>query len=122
MKGPLPPKAIEKIVFAGDSARRPDEGPGKGITRRFDEGDPVVARTIQPRGHTRLPRYARGKTGVVHRVHGVFVFADANAMGLGEQPQYLYSVRFPARALWGDEAGERDSLYLDLWDRHLDPA
>ena len=122
MNGPLPPKDIEKIVFAGDSARRPDEGPGKGIARRFDEGDHVVARNIQPRGHTRLPRYARGKKGVVHRVHGVFVFADANAMGLGEQPQFLYSVRFPARVLWGDEASERDSLYLDLWDAHLDPA
>ncbi len=43
-------------------------------------------------------------------------------VGLGEQPQYLYSVRFPARVLWGDEASERDSLYLDLWDAHLDPA
>lgn len=75
-----------------------------------------------PGGHTRLPRYARGRKGVVHRVHGVFVFADANAMGLGGQPQYLYSVRFPARALWGDEAGARDTLYLDLWDPHLDPA
>lgn len=118
MTGPLPPHVIEKIVFRGDTARRA----AAGVVPRFREGDRIVTRNIHPEGHTRLPRYARGKEGVIHRVHGVFVFADANAMGLGEQPQYLYSVRFAARALWGETASERDSLYLDLWDPHLDPV
>ena len=81
----------------------------------------MVARDIQPAGHTRLPRYARGRPGVVARVQGVFVFADSNAMGEGEQPQYLYAVRFAARDLWGKTAGARDALYLDLWGSHLDP-
>jgi len=49
------------------------------------------------------------------------VFPDSNAMGQGEQPQYLYAVRFTARDLWGEAAGAGDSLYLDMWDSYLDP-
>ena len=62
---------------------------------------------MHPRGHTRLPRYARGKRGVIHRCHGIHVFPDTHAHGQGEQPQPLYSVRFDARELWG-EAAERE--------------
>src|SRR5947207_3378252 len=82
----------------------------------------AVARNINSTGHTRLPRYARGKRGVVDRDYGVFVFADASAMGRGKQPQHLYSVRFAARELWGPEASARDVVFIDLWDDHLDPA
>ena len=89
---------------------------------RFREGETVRARNSHPIGHTRLPRYARGKLGVIHRNHGGFVFADLNAHSLGEKPQHLYSVRFAARELWGDGASERDSVYIDLWDDHLEPA
>src|SRR4051812_38359262 len=70
----------------------------------FSPGDRVVTRVTQPKGHTRLPRYARGKRGVVERLHGTHVFPDTNAHGLGEQPQPLYSVRFEATELWGDTA------------------
>jgi nitrile hydratase len=97
--------------------RREAEGAPK-----FRPGDPVVARTVNPAGHTRLPRYARGKRGVVQRDHGAFVFPDTNAHGLGEHPQHVYSVRFAARELWGDAASPNDSVHLDLWDDHLDPA
>ena len=69
-----------------------------------------------------MSRYARGKRGVVDRDYGVFVFADASAMGRGKQPQHLYSVRFAARELWGPEASARDVVFIDLWDDHLDPA
>ena len=58
---------------------------------------------MHPVGHTRLPRYARGRAGVVERVHGAHVLPDANAHGAGEQPQWLYTVRFAARELWGDD-------------------
>ena len=92
------------------------------VAARFRPGDRVVARKQNPTGHTRLPRYARGRAGLVDRDHGVFIFADANAMGLGKQPQHVYSVRFAARELWGDAAPERDGIYLDLWDDHLEPA
>jgi nitrile hydratase beta subunit len=89
---------------------------------RFKIGQHVRARNMHPMGHTRLPRYARGKQGVVFRHHGIFVFPDTNAHFLGEQPQHLYSVRFTARELWGDSASPRDSVYLDMWDSYLEHA
>jgi len=89
---------------------------------RFEVGQPVRARNMNPVGHTRLPRYARGKNGTIFRHHGIFVFPDTNALFLGEQPQHLYSVRFTARELWGDDASPRDSVYLDMWDSYLDHA
>jgi nitrile hydratase subunit beta len=89
---------------------------------RFQIGQPVRARNINPTGHTRLPRYARGKAGVIHRNHGVYVFPDTNALLQGENPQHVYSVRFAARELWGAEASRRDAVYIDLWDNYLEPA
>jgi nitrile hydratase len=89
---------------------------------RFAVGAPVVARTIHPSGHTRLPRYARGKRGVVAAHRGCHVFPDTHAHGLGEQPQHVYAVRFAARDLWGEAAEPNQSVYLDLWDSYLDPA
>jgi nitrile hydratase len=82
----------------------------------------VRARNINPTGHTRLPRYARGKVGVVVRDHGVYVFPDTNAHFQGEKRQHVYSVRFTARELWGETASPRDSVYLDLWDDYLERA
>jgi nitrile hydratase len=93
-----------------------------GQAPRFQPGDPVVTRDIHPRGHTRLPRYARGKRGVVHLVHGVQVYPDAHAHGLGESAQPLYSVRFPARELWGDVAEANQWVHLDLWESYLEPG
>ena len=78
------------------------------------------ARNIHPLGHTRLPRYARGKQGVVDRVQGVSVFPDTNAHFLGENPQHVYSVRFDARELWGEQASPRDAVYIDMWDTYLE--
>lgn len=86
---------------------------------RFADGDVVATKNIRPRGHTRLPRYVRGKPGVVHRVRGAYVLPDKNAMGLGAHPEYVYSVRFEARALWGEDAPARDSVYIDLWESYL---
>lgn len=74
---------------------------------------------MNPAGHTRLPRYARGKRGVVHLHHGSFVFPDTRAHGLGDAPQHVYNVRFEARELWGAGASTRDALYLDVWDAYL---
>jgi nitrile hydratase len=91
-------------------------------TPRFAVGDAVVTRNVHPVGHTRLPRYARGKRGVIHHLHGPHTFPDTNAHGLGEQPQPLYTVRFAARELWGESAEPRQTVSLDLWDSYLDPA
>jgi nitrile hydratase subunit beta len=82
----------------------------------------VRARNLNPAGHTRLPRYARGKTGVIVRDHGVYIFPDTNAHFQGEKRQHVYSVRFAARELWGENASPRDSVYLDLWDDYLERA
>lgn len=86
----------------------------------FKTGQRVRARNIHPTGHTRLPRYARGKVGVVFRDHGVYVFPDTNAHAQGEKRQHVYSVRFTARELWGDSASARDTVHLDLWDDYLE--
>ncbi|MDH3670295.1 MAG: nitrile hydratase subunit beta, partial [Gammaproteobacteria bacterium] len=88
---------------------------------KFAAGDRVRVRNLNPAGHTRAPRYARGKLGVVETDHGVHVFADKSAHGTREG-QHLYGVRFTARELWGGEASKRDVVHIDLWDDHLEPA
>ena len=88
----------------------------------FKSGDAVRALNLNPTGHTRLPRYARGRTGVIDRHHGAHVFPDTNAHSLGEDPRHLYSVRFSARELWGEAANPTDSVYLDLWEPYLERA
>jgi nitrile hydratase len=96
---------------------RPDGG-----AARFRVGEPVVTRNTHPRGHTRLPRYARARRGRIARVHGVDTLPDANAHGRGPSPQPLYSVRFDGRELWGESAEPGQSVYLDLWESYLAPA
>jgi nitrile hydratase len=108
---------VGTVLLKGGLAHLPDDVPP-----RFAAGSRVVARTINPVGHTRLPRYARGRQGVIHRDHGVFIFPDTHAMTQDKTPQHCYSVRFSARELWGPEVSARDAVYLDLWDDHLDPA
>jgi len=92
------------------------------IRPRFTVQQRVRARNINPTGHTRLPRYARGKTGVIVRDHGVYTFPDSNAHFQGEKRQHVYSVRFAATELWGESASPRDSVHLDLWDDYLERA
>ena len=115
---PLTAAAVPAVGVMRGNFMRPET---KAIAR-FKVGRHVRARNINPVGHTRLPRYARGKTGTVVRHHGIFVFPDTNAHFLGEQPQHLYSVRFTARELWGEQASARDTVYIDMWDSYLEPA
>ena len=89
---------------------------------RYRPGDAVRTRNIHPLTHTRLPRYARDKQGIVLILHGAHVFPDTNAQFQGENAQPLYTVRFEARTLWGDAASPRDTLCLDLWEDYLEPA
>ena len=91
-------------------------------TPRYAIGQQVRARKRNPIGHTRLPRYARGRVGIVERDRGVQAFPDTNVYGRGENPQHVYSVRFAARELWGEEASARDAVYLDLWEDYLEPV
>jgi len=91
-------------------------------TAHFQVGQKIRARNINPIGPTRSPRYARGKTGTIDRDHGVFVFPDTNGLFLGEKPEHLYSVRFSARELWGEQAAPQDAVYIDMWDDYLEAA
>jgi|SRR5690348_13322851 len=86
----------------------------------FKVGDRVVARNINPEHHTRLPRYARGKRGVIRYDQGVFVFPDTHAHGQGGKPQHVYTVAFEAGELWGVDHGERAPVYLDCWEDYLE--
>lgn len=90
------------------------------IAPQFRVGEHVRARNIQPEGHTRLPRYARGKSGEIVIDHGVYTFPDSNARYAGEKRQHVYAVRFSARELWGPDAPARDFVHLDLWDDYLE--
>jgi nitrile hydratase len=125
---PAPPNAPS----VKDGAMRREDaralGPSRGgrvedrVPPRFVAGQGVLTRNIYPVGHTRLPRYARGRHGVVDRDYGVFAFQDSATAGEGQKPQHVYSVRFEARELWGPAASAADRIYIDLWDDYLDPA
>jgi nitrile hydratase len=88
----------------------------------FRIGEMVRTLNLNPRGHTRLPRYVRGRMGEVIGWRGAHVFPDSHAHGAGEDPRHLYSVRFTATELWGDRANPRDSVTLDLWEPYLEQA
>jgi nitrile hydratase subunit beta len=89
---------------------------------RFAVGDRVRARNIHPPGHTRLPRYVRGRIGTVVLSHGCHVFPDAHAHGGGEDPQWLYTVCFDGRELWGPDADPTVSVSVDAFEPYLEPA
>ncbi len=92
------------------------------VTLRFQVGDHVRGRNMHPTTHTRMPRYTRGKKGVVQRDRGVFALPDTESYGLDPRPQHVYLIRFEARELWGDQASENDSLFIDMWEDYLEPA
>jgi nitrile hydratase subunit beta len=86
---------------------------------RFAPGDGVRARNVHPTGHTRLPRYCRGKPGTIVKVHGAHVYPDANAHGEGESPQWLYTVRFDAHELWGADT-TASAVCVDCFEPYLE--
>ena len=113
---PLTPAKVSALVTKGVPAAR-----NVPVAARFTVGQRVRSRNMHPAGHTRLPRYARGKTGTIERDHGVFVFPDTNALFQGERPQHVYSVRLSGRELWGEQAAANDFVYIDMWDDYLEP-
>ena len=108
---------VPEVLAKGAPYDRPPQAP-----RLFVVGDTVRARDLNSAGHTRLPDYARGKTGVIEAHRGAHVFPDSNAHFRGEDPRHLYTVRFAARELWGQQAPDRDSVRLDLWEPYLERA
>ncbi len=109
-------EAVPAVLTAGGPASREP-----GSRARFDIGDRVRTQADQVDHHTRLPAYVSGQVGVVERVHGAHVFPDTNARGLGEQPQWLYTVVFDAADLW-DDAAPGQCVSVDAWDSYLEAA
>lgn len=99
---------------SGDAKRSIEQPP------RFSAGQAVLARNLSARGHTRLPRYVRGKRGAIHKVHSAWVLPDTNAHGLGENPQYLYTVAFSGSVLWGEGGDPATTVFIDLFEEYLD--
>ena len=121
---PLEPKATSTRAYTAAEAvalitRAQSTRQNVSLAARFEVGQRVRARKINPVGHTRLPRYARGRLGIVERIWGVFPIPDA---GAGGKPQTLYSIRFSARELWGEQSAPQDAVYIDMWDNYLEPA
>jgi nitrile hydratase subunit beta len=108
---------VERMLGRGGPTNREPPGPA-----RFAAGDRVRARTMSPPTHTRLPRYVRGRVGTVALVHGCHVFPDTNAHEAGEDPQWLYTVRFPARELFGDDGDPTVAVSVDAFEPYLEPA
>jgi nitrile hydratase len=111
---PDPNKPDYKPTAAG-SVRKIDDPP------KFSVGDRVRARDLHPLGHTRLPRYVRGRTGVVRIVQPAMVLPDTNAHFLGENAQHVYNVVFDSHDLWGPDA-ETFVLGIDLYESYLEAA
>jgi nitrile hydratase beta subunit len=88
---------------------------------RFTAGDRVRTRNLNPTTHTRLPRYARDKVGTIEAIRGCHVFPDSAAIGAGDNPQWLYTVVFSARELWGEEADPTVSVSIDAFEPYLAP-
>ena len=115
-RGKFDVAAVDRVMTRG-SFSRPAQAPA-----RFKPGDRVRAKNIHPVSHTRLPRYVRGHVGVVERLHGSQVFPDTVVAGEGESPQWLYTVCFDSRELWGPDADPTVKVSIDAFEPYLDPA
>lgn len=108
---------VPSVLAKGGPCDRPVVAPA-----RFKAGDNVRTRNFHVQGHTRLPRYARGKVGLVEAVRDGFVFPDSNAHGQGENPQWVYTVVFDGKEIWGEGSDPSLTVSVDAWESYLEPA
>jgi nitrile hydratase len=112
---------VDAAMARGTSAERPVRAPA-----RFEVGQRVRARQMHPTGHTRLPRYVRGHIGTVQAVRGVHVLPDRHTAhpptSEAEQGEWLYTVVFDARDLWGAQADPTVRVSVDAWEPYLEPV
>lgn len=124
---PLAHKAMRKeavpgVLAKGGPADRPSNvAPAFAVGQMVRTARPAANRLVDG-GHTRLPAYAQGAKGKVLMLHGAHVLPDSNAHGLGEAPEPLYAVVFPASELWADAESPDDEVVLDLWQSYLEPV
>jgi len=120
-----PPVAVKRVLHPGEVAGVLARGSPTERTvttrARFKAGERVRTRAAAVNHHTRLPDYARGKIGRIERVNGAHVFADTHAQGLGEQPEWLYTIVFSGQELWGDESSSDLTVSIDAWEPYLEP-
>ncbi|QJY45715.1 nitrile hydratase subunit beta [Pseudonocardia broussonetiae] len=108
-------ETLRQLIPSGDDYRREVEA-----APVFDVGDQVRVRPEVSTTHTRRAGYVRGRVGDIVAAHGAYVYPDSNALGLGEDPHHLYTVRFDATELWGDEPGAANAvIHIDLWEPYL---
>jgi len=117
------PKPVKKILRAGTvadvlKAGGPVDRPISNKAR-YAVGDEVRVNNLHSPGHTRLPGYIRNCKGVIHKIHGSHVYPDSNALGLGEDPQWLYNVSFSANELWGSARSQHNVVHVDCWEPYL---
>ena len=113
---PLQAADVQSALHRGKSVQMPIDRPA-----RFHVGENVRVVNNHPRGHTRAPRYTRGRTGLIKTYHGAHVFPDQHAKGekIGEP---LYSVEFTSRELWGTGSNPLDAILVDLFEPYLEHA
>lgn len=121
-KGTVPKRVltadmVPAVLAQGGPCDRPVATPP-----RFAAGARVRTRNFNPTTHTRLPRYARGKVGMVEAVQGSFVFPDDNAHGRGENPEWVYTVVFDGDEIWGEDAADGLTVSIDAWESYLEPV
>jgi nitrile hydratase len=121
-----PPKPVKRVLSPDDVLKVLHRGgPTERATNtqaRFKASDKVRAKNINPVTHTRLPRYVRGHAGTIERIIGCHVFPDSNVTGAGENPQWLYTVRFDGPELWGEGSDPNLKVSVDAWEPYLEPA
>jgi len=105
---------VAATLAKGGPANREPQGPAK-----YEVGDSITTKNIHPKHHTRLPRYLRGHVGEVVIVHGAHVFPDFSAHDKGDNPQWLYTIRFKATDLWGADKNANDYVHADLWETYF---
>jgi nitrile hydratase beta subunit len=113
----LTPDDVLKVLHRGGPTERDTN-----TTATFKTGERVRAKNINPVTHTRLPRYVRGRVGTIERIIGCHVFPDSNASGAGENPQWLYTVRFDGPELWGEGSDPSVKVSVDAWEPYLEHA
>ncbi|MBB3148515.1 nitrile hydratase [Phyllobacterium trifolii] len=112
----LRPSDVDEMLSSGPSERTCGRPPA------FRVGDRVETKNLNPKGHTRLPGYARSKRGLIERVQGSYAFPDTNAHGLGANPQWVYTVVFSGREVWGEGADPTLTISIDAFESYLSRA
>ena len=105
-------KALKTQIHPAKSGRPP----------RFKEGDAVLALNVSRNGHNRLPRYIRGRRGIIARVNGLHPIEDEQVYAEDPTPQTIYTVGFAGSEVWGPECEPNLRIYMELWEDYLQPA